>query len=167
MTNIVCVCSIYIKYVNSPRLFLIFIMTTFIDHYYDCSLNEWWLNLHVYNRSQVQVHFFFVMYFSFSHITSSFLLDILLHHRKQKKKKNLISRSIISSVSDNDKKAFKFSLLLNWNRCAHSCIYINFSTVLHRIEKHHDEKKRTKWECEVRDWWTSTCLCVCVFDYLK
>jgi hypothetical protein len=141
-------------------------MLTLAHHYY-CSLNKEnkikkkvkFAHIQKYN-SQVAVHFYFV-HFLMSHIIL-FFLYILLYN--QYRKKNLISRSITSSVSDNDREKgiayfslSSFLLLLNFNsyaylssreQRAHTHTYVyKSSTILHRErerereKKHHHKKK--------------------------
>jgi len=107
-------------------------MTTFIPYYYYyyyyyyCSLNESSRK----KDGQICTHtiglkfkFTFALYIYILRChTSRFFLNILLHNRYRKE--NLISRSIISSVSDNDIEALLFPILLNLNRYAHSHVYI-------------------------------------------
>jgi len=80
-------------------------------------------------------------------------------HNRYTEKKNLISRSIISSVNNNDREALHFSILLNLYRYAHSHIYIY---IYIKLAPYCIEKRNNIMKMRVKK-----LLYVCIPYYLK
>jgi len=108
---------IYIKYVD---FILIFIMTAII-------IVVHWAKVKGEKKKPIKIYIHnivlkFMFIFSLciyrchtSRFSEFFFLYSLLHNRyKKKRKKNLISRSIISSVSDNDKRNITSFFFFYW-----------------------------------------------------
>jgi hypothetical protein len=117
--------------------FIVFIMTTFSQYYYCCSLNR---------EGEICTHTIaFKFKFSLSHVTFFFWIFYCIIDIEEEEKK-FISRSIISSVSDNDRERGStfFYFIERKSLCTLTYIYINLAPYC--IEERSTTMKKRKWE---------------------